>query len=121
MTSVERVNEYIDIEKESVHHGVIKPRSKWPEKGEIEFKQVSFAYDPSSPTVLKNLTFRINAREKIGIVGRTGSGKSTIFETLLCTGSSSGSILIDGVPIKDLSLHDLRSRIAVISVSTWPE
>ncbi len=77
----------------------------------------SFAYDPRLPQVLRNLSFKINDKEKIGIVGRTGSGKSSIFEALLNTGFGSGRLVIDGIQIKDLSLHDLRSKISVIPVS----
>jgi ABC-type multidrug transport system fused ATPase/permease subunit len=116
MTSVERVNEYISLEKEPLDSGLVRPFDNWPSNGEIEFDNVSFSYDPSLPKVLKNLTFKTNPREKIGIVGRTGAGKSTIFEALFRMAEPDGTISIDGLSIKDLCLHDLRSKIAVIPV-----
>jgi ATP-binding cassette subfamily C (CFTR/MRP) protein 4 len=116
MTSVERVHEYITLEKEPLNDGLIKPSENWPSSGEIEFDNVSFAYDPSLQTVLKNVSFKINSHEKVGIVGRTGAGKSTIFETLFRIAEPNGIVIIDGVNIQDISLHDLRSKIAIIPV-----
>jgi ABC-type multidrug transport system fused ATPase/permease subunit len=118
MTSVERVNQYMEIKKESLYTGSIKPPKNWPDIGAIEFDRVTFACDSISPPVLKNLTFKIKGKEKVGVVGRTGSGKSSIFEALLCTGQQDGILLIDGIQITNLSLCDLRSRLAVIPVSS---
>jgi len=87
----------------------------WPTQGEIEFKNVSLKYRPTTEVALNDLTFRAEAGEKIGVVGRTGAGKST-----LCLSFSrivdiiEGQILIDGVDIKSVQIEHLRSRITVI-------
>jgi ABC-type multidrug transport system fused ATPase/permease subunit len=119
MTSVERINEYIALAKEPLKTGVIEPLHSWPPNGEIEFRNVSFSYDPSLPSVLKDVSFKIKAREKVGIVGRTGAGKSTIFETLFRMAEPCGDIIIDGINTKHISLHNLRSSIAIIPVSDF--
>ena len=115
MTSVERINEYIQLEKEELEKGEIqKLNEDWPQNGGIIFKNVSFAYDITLANVLKDVSFEIKPREKIGIVGRTGAGKSTIFQTLFRMAEPSGTVLIDEVNIKELSLHALRSKISII-------
>ena len=116
MTSVERIIEYADLEKEPLEKGKIKPAEDWPQNGDISFDNVSYAYDEGLANVLKNVSFEIASNEKVGIIGRTGAGKSTIFQTLFRMSEPSGSILIDGVDTKDVSLHDLRSRISIIPV-----
>ncbi len=116
MTSVERVNEYIKLEKEQLHKCIIKPFDNWPASGQIEFDNVSFSYDKKLPKVLKNVSFKINNNEKVGIVGRTGAGKSTIFETLFRMAEPDGTVIVDGINVQDISLYDLRSKIAIIPV-----
>jgi ABC-type multidrug transport system fused ATPase/permease subunit len=119
MTSVERIVEYTNIDGEKLDERQIKPGSDWPTNGEVLFEDVSFAYDENSPIVLKNMTFKIEPNEKVGVVGRTGAGKSTIFQTLLRMAElRSGKVSIDSINIKDISLHDLRSKIAIIPVNT---
>ncbi len=116
MTSVERIVEYSTIETEKLEDSIIKPPEDWPQKGEIVFDNVSFSYDERLPDVLKNITLKINAKEKVGIVGRTGAGKSTLFQTLFRMAEPSGTIMIDDIDIKNISLHELRSKIAIIPV-----
>ena len=67
--------------------------------------------------MLQNVTLKINSKEKVGIIGRTGSGKSTFFQDLYRMAEPSGNILIDNVNIKNVSLYDLRSVISIIPVS----
>ena len=79
------------------------------------FKNLSVSYRPFLPAVLKNISLTINAGEKIGVVGRTGAGKSSIILSLLrIMEPDSGHIEIDGVNICDVNLYDLRSNITII-------
>ena len=116
MTSVERVLDYTTIKGEPLDKGSRKPPKDWPNDGQIEFQDVSFSYDPSLPNVLKEFNLVIKPSEKIGVVGRTGAGKSSLFQTLFRMAEQNGKLLIDSVEIKEISLHDLRSKIAIIPV-----
>ncbi|XP_025834705.1 probable multidrug resistance-associated protein lethal(2)03659 isoform X2 [Agrilus planipennis] len=116
MTSVERVLEYSDVEKE---RGLETPQEKkppknWPERGTITFINLYLRYFPQDPPVLKSLNFTIHDKEKIGIVGRTGAGKSSLIAALFQLTETEGHIYIDNVDIKNLGLHDLRSKISII-------
>jgi ATP-binding cassette subfamily C (CFTR/MRP) protein 4 len=117
MTSVERIIEYTNIKGENLKDDVKKVDKNWPREGKIEFENVSYAYDVNLPNVLQNITLKINSKEKIGIIGRTGAGKSTFFQALYRMAEPSGKILIDNINIKDVSLHELRSIISIIPVS----
>jgi ABC-type multidrug transport system fused ATPase/permease subunit len=117
MTSVERIIEYTNIKGENLKQDIKKVDRNWPSEGKIEFENVSYAYDENLPNVLQNITLKINSKEKIGIIGRTGAGKSTFFQALYRMAEPSGKILIDNVNIKDVSLHELRSIISIIPVS----
>ena len=88
----------------------------WPKKGRIVIKNLSIKYRPSLPYVIKNLTLRIRSGSKVGIVGRTGAGKSTLISSLYRTFSNyQGRIMIDGVEIRDLDLKVLRQGMTIIS------
>ncbi|KAK4616029.1 ABC-type transporter cicA [Fulvia fulva] len=115
MNSTERIHYYgTQLEEEApLHLGDVRPT--WPEKGGIDFDNVQMRYRDGLPLVLKGLTMKVRAGERIGIVGRTGAGKSTILSTLFrLVELSGGSITIDGVNIAKIGLHDLRSRLAII-------
>ncbi|HZF71048.1 type I secretion system permease/ATPase [Sulfuricurvum sp.] len=85
-------------------------------KGEIEFKNVNFAYEEADHNALNNVSFRINPGEKVAIIGRIGSGKSTISKLLLhLYEPTSGSILLDGIDIKQIDPADLRKNISYVS------
>ncbi|RZC36194.1 multidrug resistance-associated protein, partial [Asbolus verrucosus] len=116
MTSVERVLEYNNIEHEGDLESTPqnKPAATWPEEGRIEFLNVFLRYFPQDPPVLKNLSFTIRPREKVGIVGRTGAGKSSLINAIFQLTDTEGSIIIDGINIANLGLHDLRSKISII-------
>lgn len=116
MTAVERVIEYTELPSEPLNEGKKKPPSNWPSAGEIVYDNVSFSYDKNLPTVLNDLSFHILPGEKIGIVGRTGAGKSSIIQTLFRMAEPNGTILIDGIDIKEISLKDLRSSLSIIPV-----
>jgi ABC-type multidrug transport system fused ATPase/permease subunit len=116
MNAIERVREYLDIEQEPpAHIPETMPSISWPETGSIEVKDLVVQYAPENPAVLRNISFKVNPREKIGVVGRTGSGKSTLALSIFrFMEPTSGSIKIDGVDIHSIGLNDLRSRLTII-------
>lgn len=116
MVSVERVDEYSRLPSEGKLDTPPdrKPPPEWPYAGVIKFEDVSLQYFEDEPPVLKFLNFHIKSKEKVGVVGRTGAGKSSIIAALFRMTECSGSITIDGVDTKQLGLHDLRRKIAII-------
>ncbi|XP_033489127.2 ATP-binding cassette sub-family C member 5 [Epinephelus lanceolatus] len=117
-TSVERINHYIkSLESEAPRQSpeAAAPAPSWPQRGNITFQDVEMRYRDDLPLVLKSLSFNILPEETIGIVGRTGSGKSSLgvalFRLVELTG---GSIVIDGINIAQIGLDDLRSKLAII-------
>jgi ATP-binding cassette, subfamily C (CFTR/MRP), member 1 len=115
MNAVERLLYYgRELEEEAPEH-TIDIRPSWPEKGEIVFDQVEMRYRANLPLVLKGMSMHVRGGERIGIVGRTGAGKSSIMSTLFrLVELSGGHITIDGLDISTVGLHDLRSRLAII-------
>lgn len=117
MNSVERMSHYMkNLESEApAQIEGNRPNPEWPKDGALKFDNVVLKYRPELPPVLHGISFEVQAREKIGIVGRTGAGKSSIMIALFriaeCT---SGSIKIDGVDISKIGLMDLRSRLSII-------
>uniref|UniRef100_K3X5W9 Uncharacterized protein n=1 Tax=Globisporangium ultimum (strain ATCC 200006 / CBS 805.95 / DAOM BR144) TaxID=431595 RepID=K3X5W9_GLOUD len=117
MVSVERIHNYseMEIEPELTSVGKLPPNKEWPDAGEIVFRNVNLRYRPGLPRVLRNLSLTIKPQEKIGIVGRTGAGKSSLVVGLMrLVELDSGSIVIDGVDISTIGLHDLRGKISII-------
>ncbi|XP_045472448.1 probable multidrug resistance-associated protein lethal(2)03659 [Harmonia axyridis] len=112
MTSVERVLEYSNLESEP--DKTKKPPKGWPHKGTIQFKSVSMSYAPGEPQILRDLSFSIAAKAKIGIVGRTGAGKSSIISAIFRLTPFEGEILIDELDTSSISLESLRSKISII-------
>lgn len=115
MNATERVHYYgTQLEEEAPSHlGKVEP--DWPQTGQITFTDVQMRYRAGLPLVLRGLNMDIRGGERIGIVGRTGAGKSSIMSALFrITELSGGSIKIDGVDISTIGLHDLRSRLAII-------
>ena len=117
MISLERINQYARIPSEAARHISFDQDldKTWPSKGEIHFKNVKMRYRQNLPLILKGLDFKILPRSKVGVVGRTGAGKSTLAVSMLriCE-VESGSIVIDSVDIYNLGLQALRSAIAII-------
>ncbi|KAJ2211982.1 ABC transporter C member 13 [Coemansia sp. RSA 487] len=92
-----------------------RPPKDWPHAGTIEFENYSMRYHSGLDLVLKDLSFSVRSNEKIGIVGRTGAGKSSMAQALMrIVEPASGKIVIDGVDISSIGLFDLRSRISII-------
>ncbi|KAI7735010.1 hypothetical protein M8C21_016190 [Ambrosia artemisiifolia] len=116
MVSVERIKQFTNIPSEA--EWVKKdnpPPSNWPSHGNVELKDLQVRYRPNTPLVIKGITLSIKGGEKIGVVGRTGGGKSTLIQVMFrLVEPSSGSITIDGINISTLGLHDLRSRFGII-------
>ncbi|KAF8595167.1 P-loop containing nucleoside triphosphate hydrolase protein [Ceratobasidium sp. AG-I] len=115
MIALERVEEFSVIPREGVEFVEPRPRTSWPEKGQIVVEDLVIRYAPDLPKVLHNLSFKINAGSKIGVLGRTGGGKSTLALSFFrFVEAAEGRIIIDGVDISQLGLTDLRSRITII-------
>nr|UAX26432.1 ATP-binding cassette C subfamily [Galleria mellonella] len=115
MTSVERVLEYTKLPCEkNMEVGSTTPPTNWPLKGEVKFENVFMKYGPEDPPVLKNLNFVIKEGWKVGVVGRTGAGKSSLISALFRLCDIDGSIKIDGVDTGTIAKKDLRSKISII-------
>ncbi|PNX71965.1 ABC transporter C family member 4-like protein [Trifolium pratense] len=116
MVSVERIKQFSNIPSEAAW--IIKDRSpppNWPGHGHVDIKDLQVRYRPNTPLVLKGITLSINGGEKVGVVGRTGSGKSTLIQVFFrLVEPTGGKIIIDGIDICALGLHDLRSRFGII-------
>ncbi|KAM9852911.1 ATP-binding cassette sub-family C member 5 [Aulostomus maculatus] len=116
-TSVERIHHYIQSLSQEAPARVKghSPPADWPQQGELVFQEVEMRYQENLPMVLNRISCTIRPKEKVGIVGRTGSGKSSLgvvlFRLVECSG---GSVLIDGVNISDIGLADLRSKLSII-------
>lgn len=115
MNSVERLKEYMMIEQEPFNTFTNDPSPTWPEHGTIEINDLSLRYAPNLPKVIKNVSFNVDSKSKIGIVGRTGAGKSTIITALFrFLDPETGYIKIDNVDITTISLKRLRQSIIII-------
>uniref|UniRef100_A0A3Q3G2R2 Multidrug resistance-associated protein 4 n=1 Tax=Labrus bergylta TaxID=56723 RepID=A0A3Q3G2R2_9LABR len=114
MTSVERIVEYAELESEAPWETDKQPPPDWPKTGSITFDRVNFSYSASEPLVLKNLTVVFTPREKVGIVGRTGAGKSSLISALFRLAEPEGRIMIDGFLTSEIGLHTLRQKMSII-------
>ncbi|XP_060582248.1 ATP-binding cassette sub-family C member 4-like isoform X3 [Ruditapes philippinarum] len=116
MISVERVLDYaklpseaqLEVEEEK------QPPPSWPQNGQISTDEACLRYSKNGPLVLKDLSFTIRAREKVGIVGRTGAGKSSLITMLFRLVEPNGRITIDNINVQSIGLHDLRKHISII-------
>lgn len=134
---MERIDQYSKLPQEPALESEPgkKPPADWPQFGSIEFRNVSLRYFEDEQPVLKNLNFKVNGSEKVGVVGRTGkfnneafrtirfidlrftrlgAGKSSIIGALFRMYEYTGEILIDGINIRQIGLHDLRRKLAII-------
>ena len=119
LNAVERVGTYIDLHSEAPD--IIesnRPQPGWPSSGSIRFEDVVLRYRPGLPPVLHGLSFTISPSEKVGIVGRTGAGKSSMLNALFrIVEMEEGRILIDGCDISKFGLTDLRKALSIIPQS----
>uniref|UniRef100_A0A0P6J763 Canalicular multispecific organic anion transporter 1 n=1 Tax=Heterocephalus glaber TaxID=10181 RepID=A0A0P6J763_HETGA len=115
IVAVERIDEYINVKNEAPWVTDKRPPADWPSKGEIEFSNYQVRYRPELDLVLKGITCNIGSTEKIGVVGRTGAGKSSLANCLFrILESAGGQIIIDGIDIASIGLHDLRGKLTII-------
>ena len=114
--SVERVKEYIDVSPEApTNIPETRPPPNWPSKGSVDFSHYSTRYRRKLPYALHDIDLKIRPGEKVGIVGRTGAGKTTLTAALFrALEACEGSISIDEVDVSMIGLHDLRSAIALV-------
>jgi ATP-binding cassette subfamily C (CFTR/MRP) protein 1 len=114
IVSVERVEEYADKEQEAPWKTVdVDPN--WPQKGIVEFNDFKVRYREGLDLVLKGISFQTKHQEKVGIVGRTGAGKSSLTLSLFrIIEAAGGKIIIDGIDISEIGLHSLRTRLTII-------
>uniref|UniRef100_A0A8C9ZYF9 ATP-binding cassette, sub-family C (CFTR/MRP), member 2 n=1 Tax=Sander lucioperca TaxID=283035 RepID=A0A8C9ZYF9_SANLU len=115
IVAVERVSEYTKLENEAKWITDTRPPEKWPEAGRLHFDNYKVRYRPGLDLVLHGITCDIKSTEKIGIVGRTGAGKSSLTNCLFrIIEAAEGRILIDDVDVSTIGLHDLRNRLTII-------
>ncbi|TVY43944.1 ATP-dependent bile acid permease [Lachnellula occidentalis] len=113
MNAAERIFEYSNIEIEDQEGADV--RASWPEEGDLVVKDLEVNYADGLPSILKGLSFHAERNQRVGIVGRTGAGKSTLSLALFrFLAARKGNISIDGIDISTIKLHDLRTRLAVI-------
>jgi ABC-type multidrug transport system fused ATPase/permease subunit len=112
--SLERLLAYINIEQEPRPNEEGKPPAYWPASGELRVENLSARYSPDGPKVLQDISFHIKAGERVGVVGRTGSGKSSLTLSLLRCIYQEGEVYYDGLPTQSIDLDALRSNITII-------
>ncbi|XP_076916141.1 LOW QUALITY PROTEIN: ABC transporter C family member 3-like [Bidens hawaiensis] len=114
--SFERILQYASIPNEApLVVDTHRPHDSWPSDGNVDIHDLQVHYAPHMPLVLTGITCSFRGGMKTGIVGRTGSGKSTLIQTLFrIVEPSGGDIIIDGINISSIGLHDLRSRLSII-------
>jgi len=117
MNSTERLHYYGTALEQEEDDTILRPQlpESWPENGDIEFKSVGLRYRPELPLILENYNLHIHGGERVGFVGRTGAGKSSLLNALFrLTELAEGQIIIDGQDISRLALQQLRTKLAII-------
>lgn len=115
LNSAHRVIQYSQVEQEPSASRDAQPPAHWPSQGKVDFEHLSVRYSEDGDDVLKDLTLTVEPGEKVGIVGKSGCGKSSLALSLLrFIIQSDGRIIIDGVDTSQINLPDLRSRVTLI-------
>lgn len=115
IVAVERVHEYMTVKNEAPWVTKTRPPRGWPSRGEIQFIDYKVRYRPELDLVLQGITCTIGSTEKVGVVGRTGAGKSSLTNCLFrVLEAAGGKIIIDDVDIATIGLHDLRNNLTII-------
>ncbi|KAF2975269.1 hypothetical protein EK904_009142 [Melospiza melodia maxima] len=115
IVAVERVHEYVTVKNEAPWVTKTRPPRGWPSRGEIQFIDYKVRYRPELDLVLQGITCNIGSTEKVGVVGRTGAGKSSLTNCLFrVLEAAGGKIIIDDVDIATIGLHDLRNNLTII-------
>jgi len=115
MKSVEQARRMCKLEEEIEPKFEVNVDEHWPSRGEITFRDVVMPYLPGKPPILKGITFKIQPGQKIGVVGRTGAGKSSLIVALYrMAGITNGKVKVDGIDCSKIKLNTLRSRMAII-------
>ncbi|KDR68699.1 hypothetical protein GALMADRAFT_146052 [Galerina marginata CBS 339.88] len=112
--SLERIQSYLEIEHEPKTTKAGKPPAAWPRSGDLRVEGLFARYSATGPEVLRDLSFHVKSGERIGIVGRTGSGKTSLTLSLLRCILTDGGVYYDGIPTNQINLDDLRSNITLI-------
>ncbi|EKM56944.1 uncharacterized protein PHACADRAFT_254352 [Phanerochaete carnosa HHB-10118-sp] len=112
--SLERIQQYIDIDHELEPKPEGVPPAYWPSSGDLQVEKLSARYSPDGPKVLQDVSFHAKPGERVGIVGRTGSGKSTLTLALLRCIFTEGTVIYDGIDTKNINLDALRLNITII-------
>ncbi|KAJ3727277.1 P-loop containing nucleoside triphosphate hydrolase protein [Lentinula guzmanii] len=114
LLTLERVASFLQIEQEPKSTTQGQPPAYWPATGELHVKNLCASYSPDGPEILHDLSFYIKSGERIGVVGRTGSGKSSLAFSMLRCIYTTGEVIYGGIPISSLNLESLRSNITII-------
>ena len=115
MTSVERVISYTNTQPEPGYDVAARPPDNWPECGSFEVKDLSLVYYDGGREVLRDINFSVRSKEKVGVVGRTGAGKTSLVSALFRLPEPQGEILIDGINILKLNVQCARQAMSVIT------
>ncbi|TFK76755.1 P-loop containing nucleoside triphosphate hydrolase protein [Pluteus cervinus] len=112
--SLERISRYLEVDQEPKPTSQGVPPAYWPASGELRVENLSARYSPDGPKVLHDISFTVESGQHIGVVGRTGSGKSTLTLSLLRTIYTEGDVYYDGIKTGTLNLDALRSKVTII-------
>ena len=115
MTSVERVITYTNLDPEPGYQNDQLPPANWPHTGDLRVEHLSLKYYEGGPEILKDISFAVRSTQRVGVVGRTGAGKSSLLTALFRMPPGSGRILIDGIDISSLNIQSCRQAISIIT------